>query len=164
MEKFQLLREEASKNYRMADHMLSVTYPLIQDTKLLLGVTENIFLALVQAMSSLLYYERLFKLVPHFNDDFESKFHTLHQKRIHYNISQEYFNLMIELKEIILLHKTSPVEFRKKDRFIICTNNYKVKAITAYQLKNYLKKTREFLDLTNAVTSRNKNIFKRYQG
>jgi len=160
MEEFQLLREDALKNYRMADHMLSVTYPLLQDTKLLLCVTENLFLTLTQAMSSILHHERLFKLVPVFNDNFENKFHTLHQKRSRYNIDQEYFDLMLELKETILLHKKSPVEFRKKDRFIICTNNYKVKAITANQLKNYLKTTRKFLNLMNQITSKHQRIFK----
>jgi len=161
MEKFQLLKEEALKNYRIADHILNVTYPLIKDTKLLLGVTENLFLALTQAMSSILHHERLFKLVPPFHDNFESKFNLLHQKRSRYNIQQEHLDLMLELKEIILLHKKSPVEFRKKDRFIICTKNYKVKAITANQLKNYLKKTKGFLDLTNHTVSRNEYIFKK---
>ena len=159
MEKFQLLREEALKNYRIADHMLNVTYPLIQDTKLLLGVTQNIFLTLTQAMSSILHHERLFKLVPPFQDNFESKFHILQQRRSRYKIDQEYFNIMLELKEVILLHKKSPVEFRRKDRFVICTNNYKVRAITSNQLKDYLKKTREFLDFMNQITSRNKRIF-----
>jgi hypothetical protein len=159
MEKFQLLRENAAKNYRMADHMLNVTYPLIKDTKLLLGITDNLFLTLNQAMSSILHHERLFKLVPAFGDNFESKFHTLHQKRSRYKIDQEYFNIMLELKEIIQLHKKSPIEFRKKDRFIICTNNYKVKTITANQLKIYSKKTKEFLHLMNKITSRNKQIF-----
>jgi len=161
MEKFQLLKEEALKNYRIADHILNVTYPLIKDTKLLLGVTENLFLALTQAMSSILHHDRLFKLVPPFHDNFESKFNLLHQKRSRYNIQQEHLDLMLELKEIILLHKKSPVEFRKKDRFIICTKNYKVKAITANQLKNYLKKTKGFLDLTNHTVSRNEYIFKK---
>ncbi len=159
MEEFQLLREEAVKNYRMADHMLNVTYPLIQDTKLLLGVADNLFTTLLQAVSSILHHERLFKLVPAFNDNFESKFHTLHQKRSRYNIHQDYFNLLLELKEIIHLHKKSPIEFQKKDRFIICTNNYKVKAITANQLKIYSKKTKEFLHIMNKITSRNKQIF-----
>jgi len=162
MEKFQSLREEALKNYRMADHMLNVTYPLIQDTKLLLGVTNNLFLALSHALSSILHHERLFKLVPPFPDNFESKFHLLHQKRSRYKINQEYFDLMLELKEIILLHQNSPVEFRRKDRFIICTKNYKVKAITSNQLKNYLKKTREFLDLMNQITSRNQRLFQNF--
>ena len=161
MEKFQLLREEAHKNYRMADHMLNVTYPLIQDTKLLLGVTQNLFQSLSLAMSSILHHERLFKLVPAFQDSFESQFRVLHQRcsRRH-QIDQEYFKLILELREALQLHKKSPIEFRRKDRFIICTNNYKVKAITSNQLKEHLKKAKGFLDLTHQITSRNERFFK----
>lgn len=160
MEKFQLLKEEALKNYRMADHMLNVTFPLVHDTKLLLGVTENLFLAFAQAMASILYHERLFKLVPYFNDDFESKFQMLHQKRYHYKISQEYFDSMLELKEIILLHKKSPVEFRRKDHFIICSSSYRLKAINTNQLKSYLKRAKDFLELMDNITSKSRNLLK----
>ena len=50
MEKFQQLNEEAIKNYRIADHILNKTYPLLKDTRMLVGVTENIFLALTNAV------------------------------------------------------------------------------------------------------------------
>lgn len=160
MEKFQALREEALKNYRIADHMLNVTYRLIQDTKLLLGATDNLFSALVRGMSAILHHERVFKLVPPFQENFESLFQSLHQKRGRYNLSQEYFDLMLELREIVSLHKTSPVEFRRKDRFVICTHNYKIEAITVNQLKDYLKKTGEFLKEMERITSRYERIFK----
>ena len=153
MEKFQELQENAKKNYRIADHMLNVTYPLLKDTKLLLGVTENLFLALMNSMSSLLHYERIFKLVPHFQDNFESKFHIFCSRctRRH-NLDQDYPKLIQEMKEIILLHKKSPVTFRRKDRFIICTSKYQVKAITSHQLRNNLKKTKEFLNIITKLT------------
>lgn len=163
MEKFQLLREEALKNYRLAEHMLRVTYPLIQDTKLLLGITNNLFSLFDQAVSSILHHQRIFKLVPAFPDNFKSKIQLLYQKRSRYQIPQEYFSLILELDEIIRLHKTSPIEFRRKDRFIICTEKYQVKAITFDQLKEYLKKAREFLDLMNQITSRHQSVFSSQQ-
>ncbi len=161
METFQVLRQEANKAYRMADHLLNVTYPLIKDTKLLVSVTENIFLTLDKAMSSILHHERLFKLVPPFSDNFENKFQTFHQKCVRkFNIDQEYLDLMMDLREILQLHKTSPVEFRHKDRFIICTNNYQMKAITYDQLRMNLKKTYKFIDMMDEITSRNERFFK----
>jgi len=70
MEKFQELRELSKKRIRVADHMLTMTYPLVQDSKLLLAVVENIFLALTYIMGSVLHYERTFKRIPLFQDDF----------------------------------------------------------------------------------------------
>lgn len=154
-----MLREEAFKHYRLADHIFYHTYALIQDTKLLLGVTENLFLALSCGLSAILYHERLFKLVPPFSENFESKLQTLQQKRERYGLEQGYFELIRELREEVALHKSSPVEFRRKDRFIICTDSYKMKAITANQLREYLKKGQQFLERMNQITSRYQNIF-----
>jgi hypothetical protein len=61
MEKFQELREVAKKKLQLADHILTMTYPIVNDSKLLLAVVENMFLALTNAMGSVLYYE-----FPHF--------------------------------------------------------------------------------------------------
>lgn len=163
MEKFQLLREEAWKNYRLADHMLTVTYPLLHDTKLLLGVAHHLYLAFSQALSAILYHERLFKTVPSFSERWEEQFHLLHQKKEHYGIRQEYFELIWELKEIIYLHKSSPVEFRHKDRFVICTKNYKVQAITQNQLKDYLRKSKEFMEQMEQIISRSERFFREEQ-
>jgi len=163
MEKFQLLRQESVKNYQVADHLLTVTYPLLKDTKLLLGVTDNMFSALNNAMSSVLYHERLFKLVPLFEDTFESKFNIFRYKCVpRYKINPEYIDLIQEIGEIITLHKRSPIEFKRKDRFIICSKNYQMKGITTYQLKLYLQKTKEFLNLTSNITSSKERFFKNH--
>ncbi len=161
MEKFQALREESHKNFQVADHILNVTYPLIKDTKLLLGVTDNLFLALNNAISSILHHERIFKLVPLFEDTFESKFNIFRYKCVpRYKIDQEYMNLIQDLQEIIHLHKKSPIEFKRKDRFIICNKNYQMRGITTNQLKTYLQKTKEFLKITQDITSQRERFFK----
>lgn len=156
MEKFHILKQKANKDYRMADHLLKVTYPLIKDTKLLLNITENIFSAFDNSMSAILHHERLFKLVPAFNDNFESRIQLFHRKCVpRFNIDKKYLSLVLDLKETLQLHKKSPVEFSKQDRFIICTGDYQTKAITANQLKDYLVKVYEFIDIMDQITSRN---------
>lgn len=161
MEKFQELREEALKNLKNADHLLIVTYPLVGDTKILLNVADNIFLSLTHAMGAILHHDRLFKYIPPFNENFEGKFDAFKKKTLRrYNISTEYAKLIEELKEIIVLHKKSPVEFKRKDRFVICTENYRMKAITVNMLKDYLKKTKEFISIMQLITRKNERIFR----
>lgn len=161
MEKFQQLREEALQSYKSADHMLTVTYPLVGDTKILLNVADNIFLSLTKSMGAVLYYDRLFKYIPAFNDNFEGKFMMFKNKCMkRYNIDLEYAKLIQDLKEVIVLHKQSPVEFKRKDRYVICTDNYKMIAITVNMLKDYLKKTKEFISLMQLITRKNERIFR----
>lgn len=160
MEKFQLLREEALDNFKKADHMLTVTYPMIGDTRILLNVADNIFLSLTKAMSSVVYHDRLFKYVPSFNDNFEGKFLVFKDKCMRkHKIDLEYAKIIQEVKEIVMLHKQSPVEFKRKDRFVICTENYRMIAITVNMLKDYLKKTKEFISIVQLITRKNEGIF-----
>ena len=61
MERYEIALENAKKNIRVADHMLSVTYKLVNDPKMLLAVMERINNALSYSVASILHYERLYK-------------------------------------------------------------------------------------------------------
>ncbi len=161
MEKFQELRQKAEKRLKTADHMLTMTYPFVQDPKLLMAVVENLFLALANAMGSVLYYERLFKRIPPFQDTFISKFNMFKEKcSPKYKIDAQYLQLIMEIRDIIVEHKKSPVEFSKKDRFIICSDDYKMKSVTVSQLKDYIKKTKLFITEVHNICSKDESIFK----
>ena len=91
MERFQELRDAANKKLKLADHILTMTYPMVKDPRLLLSSLENLFLAYTYGMSSLLYYERLFKRIPLFPDNFAGKFEMFRDKcSKKYNLDVEY--------------------------------------------------------------------------
>ncbi len=161
MEQFQVARDNAVRKLNIADHMLTMTYPLVQDPKLLLAVLENIFSAMENAMSSVLHYERLFKRIPQFQESFESKL-TVFKSRVQpkYSINGEYIKILYELREIIVEHKHSPVEFARKDKFVICSDNYKMKAISVPEIKKYIAKAKTFIQATNFIVSKNEGIFR----
>jgi hypothetical protein len=161
MEQFQTERDEAIKKLKLADHMLSITYQLVQDPKLLLAVMENIYSAMEKAMSSVLYYERLFKRIPPFTDNFESKLGMFKNKVMNkYKISDDYIKTMQELREIIVEHKHSPVEFARKDKFVICSDNYKMKTISTQEIKKYVATAKLFIQNTSFIVSKNEGIFR----
>ncbi len=161
MEKFQEVRDKAKKHIYIADHMLSVTYPLIKDPKLLLAVIENIFLAYTNTIGSLLYYERLFKRIPPFQETFESKFHMFKETCVlKYNIDKSYVADINDIKNIILAHKKSPVEFARKDRFVICSNKYKLETISVNEIKKHIEKAKLFIQEINNITSKDEGLFR----
>jgi len=159
MEKFQELREAAKKKIQLADHILTMTYPIVNDGKLLVAVAENIFLALTNTMGSVLYYERLFKRVPPFHDNFSSKFNLFKEYAEKENIDSGYLKLIQNMKEIIVKHKKSPVEFTRKDQFVICNGSYKLYTISVNELKDYVAKAKSFLSNTESIISRNGELF-----
>jgi len=146
MEKFQELRDAANKKLKLADHILIMTYPLVKDPKLLISVIENLFLAFSYGIGSLLYYERLFKRIPPFSDNFASKFELFKYKCSNrYDIDDEYLKIIQEIKEIIIAHKKSPMEFSRKESFVICDDSYRMKTISAAMVKDYVEKAKLFI-------------------
>ncbi len=161
MEKFQEAKLKAKTNIANADHMLNVTYKLVRDTKLLLAVMDNIFLALTNSMGAILYYDYLFKRVPSFQETFDSKFNLFRAKSmIKHNIPNIYTKLIQDVKNIILQHKKSPVEFIRKDQIVICSENYQMQVIDLNKIKDYIYKTKTFVQLMDKIVSKNEHIFR----
>lgn len=146
MEDFQLALEKAKERIKIADHMLDSTYPLIKDPRLLLGVMENVFLALSNAMSSVLYYERFFRRIDNFKDDFNNKFYSFKYNIVNrYHINTEYIMLIQDMRNMMLEHKKSPMEFSKGDKFIICSNDYRYRTVSADEMKKFISMSKQFI-------------------
>jgi hypothetical protein len=159
MEEYEELREQARRKISLADHMLTMTYPLVRDTKLLMVVLENIFLSLSYAMGSVLHYERTYKRIPQFTDNFESKYHLFKESCVaKYHIHEDYLKLLKEIKEIIVEHRKSPIEFTRKDSFVICSDSYKIKTVGVEQIKRYISKAKDFITLTNFIVGNHEGI------
>ncbi len=160
MEKYEELRDIARKKIQIADHMLTMTYPMVKDPKLLLAVMENIFLALTNSIGSLLHYERNYKRVPPFQDTFVSKFNVFKEKCVGmHRIDEEAVFMVGEIKDIIMQHKKSPVEFTRNDSFVICSEDYKMKTISLEKMRDYVSKSRVFIQNINNIINRNQQIY-----
>src|SRR3989338_1938 len=155
MEKFQELIGISRKKIHIADHILTQTYPMLQDPRLLLAVVENIFLALTNSIGSLLYYERLFKQIPPFHDNFSSKFNMFRARCVaKYNFKKEHVQLVQDIRDIIANHKKSPVEFSRKDSFVICSGGYNsMRAISSVQIRDYILKAKLFIHEIERIVS-----------
>ncbi len=159
MEKFQEDRLQARKYVKAADHMLTQTYLLVKDPKLLVAVTDNLLLACESAMSSVLHYDRIFKKIPPFHDNFESKFNMFKMKTAPMNKLNEYILLINELKTLQEKHKQSAVEFSRKDNFVMADDNYNLQLITKEKIQDIMSKVKNFLTEVEKLTSKDEGIF-----
>ncbi|MBT4935304.1 hypothetical protein HOL21_04075 [Candidatus Woesearchaeota archaeon] len=141
--------------YDAAFHLLNVTYPLINDPKLLPGILTNIFLSLEASMDAILQFERQLKLVPIYNNNFQSKFNMFRYKPVRrHKISQTYIDLIQNLKEMLDLHKKSPMEFQRGNKFVMCDKNYRIQSISTKDIREYCTLTKEFIDTINTIINR----------
>ena len=140
------LAKEAVISIRRADHLTYMALPLVKDNKLILSILDNIRISLMHGMNSLLEYERLYKRVSPLPENFNSRYEVFRDKLINkYGITDIEVELIRNLKDTIEAHKNSPVEFSRPDKFVICTENYRMKTISVQEIKQYILITKSFL-------------------
>ena len=161
MEIFQEHREKAIKNLKIADHMLTVTFPLVKDTKLLLAVMENIFLGYTHAIAAILHHERVFKNIPPFQDTFESKLNMFRERCVgKFSIDKSYLTEVQDIRDILVEHRKSTVEFKRGDRFVICAEDYRLKTISAADIGKYLDKAKVFIQAMDNIVKKDEGLFR----
>ena len=138
-----------------AFHLLNVTYPLIKDPKLLLGIVNNISASMQYAMEAILAHERELKLISSYPSAFEGKFNIFRYRCVQRNkISQNTVRTLQEVREILELHKKSPTEFQRGERLVLSTGDYHLKIVALKDIKVYLQHNKEFLEQANKIIHR----------
>ena len=162
MKKFQELRGEARLRLKNADHLITMTYPLVKDTKLLIAAVENLAAALELSLSSVLTYERSLRRIPPFHDELESKLNIFSQKLApKYNIDKSYIKLIQDMDGLVRAHKLSPVEFVRKDKFVMASDSYELRALTPQGVKEYVEKARKFIQDMETIVSQDEHLSRR---
>jgi len=156
MEDPTLTVKRAIKFLKIADHMLTQTYPLVNDPKLLIVIMENVFLSLSNGMTSILELESLKSRQQDYKDDFASKYKLFLSKfSKKYDISKEDLSFIGDVYQIIEEHKKSPVEFVRKDTFVICSQNYRISTIKLKKMSEFIKKAKTFINKVDGIIDKN---------
>lgn len=153
MENFHKMIKEANFAFNTADHLTYVTYPLIQEVKLTITIINNLYQAVAKAMDAVIYYDRMYKRINPVPENFSAKYDVFKNKCARrYNITERDLDLIRTLRNIVLSHKDSPMEFIRKDKFVICSDSYaSVKTIDINKLKEYIILTRSFMEKINSI-------------
>jgi hypothetical protein len=123
---------QAKKSLQLADHLLTGTYSLVKDPKVLLGVLANIYDAhkntIVCALSG--------KVIP-----LKTEKGQLEQFIHHFNsiITNEELQSVKTVYALMEEHKTSAVEFARKQKLVICDDHYGFQALSFDNLKKHLQ-------------------------
>jgi uncharacterized protein (UPF0332 family) len=155
MEKYQACRDNALRQMNLADHILTMTYPLVQDPKLLKLVMKNVYLAIENTVSMLLHYERYYKRIPPFTENYESMVQAARPLFEKNRISPGYIGFLLEIKEVMSKQTESDVEFVRKDKFVFASKDYELDVITKKQIKDYIAKAKLFMHEIIGVVEEN---------
>lgn len=152
MEIHSKLLEQANLNLKNADHMLYVTYPLINDPKLTISIIEKLYNIVMDAISAILNYDYLFKRIEYLPEKPGDKLALFKEDTIkRYNLNREILILIQELKEFVDFRKKSPIEIVRKENFIVFNSRYNTKTINIRKIKYYVGDIKLFMNKINKI-------------
>ncbi len=152
MDRVRELLQVANQKINTSDHLTYITYPTVNENKLMISIIENIYMGMVAGMDALLIYERNFKRVPLYVDDFRAKVELLKSHAAQrYNIDRKYIVAVENLRMLVEAHKKSTTEISHREKFVIFSDTYQMKALTIENVKSYLILAKEFVDKVNRV-------------
>jgi hypothetical protein len=159
MEKLKSLAFEANKSLRLADHLLHVTYPLAKDNKLLISILNSLDKSVKFAIDAFIRYDQIYKRVRSDPDTYREKLRLFSKiSSIRYGFLQSDFDFLEEIDDIIKKHNESPIEFSRKDKFIICYNDYKTKELTLDYVKSGFVKAKSFIVKLNYILEKDRLV------
>ncbi len=134
----------AIKSIQIADHMAYVTYPLVQEKRLLLKIFDEIYKSIINSVNAMLNYDILFKRIkPSPNNNYLEIFEKKSSKN--YELTREQVQ---KIKEIIQTNKKSQksvMDFVKKDKVVILQNNLETDVLDIITIKKYILLAKELI-------------------
>ena len=106
---------DVSQKITLADHVATQTYPLVKDPKILLTACQY----LADAGEAIKQEGR--------------------------KLTQEQFETIETVQKIVQQHKDSPIEFRRKQNFVICQDDYKFSVLNQDTVNRHIKVMRTLL-------------------
>ncbi len=159
MEDFQKAQGEAKAKLWLAQHMLQETYPAVNDPRVLMNISENIFLAAQYVMTSLLQFERAFKRVPPLSQNVEINIKVLEKHATRLGVDVKLVKLLHELHELLEKHKASAVEFSRDGKMVVCSDDFKVRQVGVSDVRVYLEDAKELYRRVVEITAAKEALF-----
>ncbi|MGV8151305.1 MAG: hypothetical protein ACP5NV_06280 [Candidatus Woesearchaeota archaeon] len=127
-------KAQAENKLKIADHLLSTTFAVIKDPKLLISVIDSLYQAMDYAIDSVVEFEKNFKSLEYHGWD--SKMDIFRRKIVtKYGLDPKIVDFTIDLKSTLEGHRKSGMEFTKKEKFVISDNDYNLKTLTYEDVK-----------------------------
>jgi len=135
-----------SSKLSVAQHLLTQTYPALQDPKILLSVCQNTLYAIEDALTESLEEARRTKQIPPYSETFTGKLQAFREHLAKKKgVGPIDFMLISELQELVAQHDSSPMEFRRKNAYVMADNDYTLHTLTAEKAKTFIQRAKSLI-------------------
>ena len=111
-----------------ANLILNKTMPIADNPKLMIGIIENLNKAIIFTISGILKRKELDATKISIEEAYDF-------------IPEKFKETVNDIVDITKRHKESPVEFVRKEEFIICEDNYSFRTLSVDSMKKYISET-----------------------
>lgn len=138
MEKFLEYFYNAEKHLKTADHMTYITYQLVQEKNLVLKILSEINNFTINLINAVLQYDYLYKRIQ-LTSNAKTNLRIFFNKSCQrYSINEQEKKHIMEIIELNQKHKHSPLEFIRKEKIVIMSENMQTHILTIEKIKSFL--------------------------
>ena len=141
-----LLFSEAKKEMAMADHIATVTLPLIRDKKIFLSVLQHANSSINGAIRSYLLLQkdkRRLRMVPSSEEIVRQLFFETFMEDLDVTIREKME--LDEINEVVIAHNRSQAELKRGEEYVIVLPNFNTVTVNQNQIKRYLSLAKNFI-------------------
>jgi len=136
--------QEAQHALRLADHMLTVTYPLVKDQKMLLGVLKGLQQAHSYAVRAV--FENINQLGEVMTTSFPVLVGRLKKKfKEAANIEKSEYDYLDKIFDLNKKFEDSPVVFAREKKYVICEDDYALHSLRFSEMKKHLEQSKKIV-------------------
>ncbi len=143
--------QNAQEELNTAQYLLNVTLRSLKDPHILVNVIIHIHSSLNYAITALLQYDYQHNTISRSNEPQI----VLYQKsaKLHH-LEPTHLTFIKKINQIIELHKKSPVEFQRGNKYVLADNQYRLEPLTLTKTQEYVQTTALFINTINQITNR----------
>ena len=133
---------KALDHYQTADYLFRTTFPFTKDPKLLPAIVKSISNCLEYILEAILAQEKI--SVP---EGLLKKINAVRPYTGKHFSSVHDITLMLRIHEILYRQQQSPMEFKRGNSHIICSENYDLEVLSIKEVEELLQWTKKVLYL-----------------
>jgi len=157
---FNEMLDKAESYLKTADHLIYITYPLIKENVIIKTVLDNLHKTVINVVKSILNYEGLYKRIQLIHEN--ADINTFQRCAPRFNITVQEISTIKEIFSLAEKRQESTMEFIRRDKLVIMSDNLKTESISLEQLKKYLNILKIILHKTKEKISQDRNILIKY--
>lgn len=137
---------EAERLYRSAEHLVSVTFPVVKDPKLLLRGLENLHKSLVLTIGNILKFEHIYKRVNLGKDKARNLHLFFSYCAGRYGMSELDKEILKEIMFLGRKHRESGMEFSRFGKLVILDDDMKEHVVRGERMKVFLEVVKRLME------------------